>query len=48
MAIHSRVLTWDSPGKTEEPSGLQSMGLQKVRYAERLALYIGEKDSYWQ
>ena len=31
MATHSRILTWISPW-TEEPGGLQSMGLQRVRY----------------
>ena len=29
MATHSRILTWKVPG-TEEPGGLQSMGLQRV------------------
>ena len=28
MATHSRILAWEIPG-TEEPGGLQSMGLQK-------------------
>ena len=28
MAIHSRILAWEIPW-TEEPGGLQSMGLQK-------------------
>ena len=28
MATHSSILAWIIPG-TEEPSGLQSMGLQK-------------------
>ena len=27
MAIHSSILDWEIP-QTEEPSGLQSMGLQ--------------------
>ena len=31
MATHSRILTWISPW-TEEPGGLQSMGLQRVRH----------------
>ena len=31
MATHSRVLAWRTPW-TEEPSGLQSMGLQRVRH----------------
>ena len=30
MATHSRVLAWGIPW-TEEPPGLQSMGLQRVR-----------------
>ena len=29
MATHSSVLTWEVPW-TEEPGGLQSMGLQRV------------------
>ena len=31
MAIHSSILAWTIPW-TEEPGGLQSMGLQRVRY----------------
>ena len=31
MATHSSILAWRMP-KTEEPGGLQSMGLQKVRH----------------
>ena len=31
MAAHSGILAWQIPW-TEEPCGLQSMGLQKVRY----------------
>ena len=30
MAIHSSILAWRIP-QTEEPGGLQSMGLQRVR-----------------
>ena len=30
MATHSNILAWRIPG-TEEPGGLQSMGLQRVR-----------------
>ena len=30
MATHSSILAWRTPW-TEEPDGLQSMGLQKVR-----------------
>ena len=29
MAIHSSILAWRIP-QTEEPAGLQSMGLQRV------------------
>ena len=31
MATHSSILAWDIPW-TEEPDGLQFMGLQRVRY----------------
>ena len=31
MATHSSILAWRIP-RTEEPGGLWSMGLQKVRY----------------
>ena len=31
MATHSSILVWRIPW-TEEPGGLQSMGLQKVRH----------------
>ena len=31
LATHSSILAWRIPW-TEEPSGLQSMGLQKVRH----------------
>ena len=31
MATHSSILAWRIPG-TEEPSGLQFMGLQRVRH----------------
>ena len=31
MATHSIILAWRIPG-TEEPGGLQSMGLQRVVY----------------
>ena len=30
MATHSSILAWETPW-TEEPGGLQSMGLQRVR-----------------
>ena len=31
MAPHSSIIAWEIPW-TEEPGGLQSMGLQRVRY----------------
>ena len=31
LATHSSILAWRIPW-TEEPDGLQSMGLQRVRY----------------
>jgi len=31
MATYSSVLAWEMPW-TQEPEGLQSMGLQRVRY----------------
>ena len=31
MATHSSILAWRNPG-TEEPGGLQSLGLQIVRH----------------
>ena len=31
VATHSSILAWKIPW-TEEPGGLQSMGLQRVRY----------------
>ena len=31
MANHSSILAWRIP-RTEEPGGLQSMGLQRVRH----------------
>ena len=31
METHSSILTWEIPW-TEEPGGLQSMGLQRVRH----------------
>ena len=37
MATHSSILAWRNPW-TEEPSGLQSMGGQRVRQTERLTL----------
>ena len=31
MTTHSSILTWKIP-RTEEPGGLQSMGLQRIRH----------------
>jgi hypothetical protein len=31
MATHSNILVWEKPWM-EEPGGLQSMGLQRVRH----------------
>ena len=40
MASHSSILAWEIPW-TEEPSGLQSMGLQTVRHNDStLSAYI--------
>ena len=39
MATHSSILAWRIPW-TEEPVGLQSMGLQRVNVTERLTLSI--------
>ena len=37
MATHSSILVWEIPW-TEEPSGLQSMGLQK-NWTQRLSTH---------
>ena len=34
MATHSSILAWEIP-RTEEPSGLQSMGSQTVRHTDK-------------
>ena len=39
MAIHSSILAWRIPWK-EEPSGLQSMGLQRIRHNEATNTFI--------
>ena len=50
MATHSSILAWEVPW-TEEPCGLQSIGLQSVRhdyvctYVCRIPLYICTKTS---
>ena len=33
MAAHSSILAWENPW-TEEPGGLQSIGLQRIRHNE--------------
>ena len=39
MATHSSILAQRIPW-TEEPSGLQSMGLQRIRYDERWSMHV--------
>ena len=39
MATHSSILAWRIP-RTEEPGGLQFMGLQRVRQTEQLTLSL--------
>ena len=46
MATHSSVLAWRVPW-TEEPGGLQSMGLQRVRHACLHNVYMWKKDPYF-
>ena len=41
MATHSSILVWRIPG-TEEPGGLQSIGLQRIGH------YTHRSDSYTQ
>ena len=43
MAPHSSILAWKIPWM-EEPSRLQSMGLQKVDTTERLHFHALEKE----
>ena len=43
MATHSSVLAWRIP-RTEEPGGLQSMGLQELDTTERLSTHPAQ---YW-
>ena len=38
MATHSSILAWTIPC-TEEPGGLQSMGLQRVNTTEGLSVH---------
>ena len=44
MATHSSILAWEIPW-TEEPAGLQSMGLQRSRQKEKMSSY-SKKDEY--
>ena len=41
MATHSSVLAWKIPWM-EEPGGLQSMGLQRVRHDRLTSLFTRE------
>ena len=48
MATHSCILAWRIPW-TEEPGGLQSMGLQvKHNWATFTSLYIYFIEDYWK
>ena len=38
MAAHSSILAWRTPW-TEEPGGLQSVGLQRVDTTEQLSVH---------
>ena len=38
MATHSSILAWEIPW-TEEPSGIQSMGLQELDMTEHTHIY---------
>ena len=42
MAAHSSVLAWRIPW-TEEPSGLQSMGLQRSRHDGKINIIVSLK-----
>ena len=42
MATHSSIFAWEIP-QTEEPGGLQSMGLQRVGH--NLATACSQRDS---
>ena len=46
MTTHSSVLAYEIPGTEEEPGGLQSMGLQRVRHdwVTSLSPLIGEPE----
>ena len=38
MATHSNILPWKI-SRTEEPGGLQSVGLQRIRYNQQLSMH---------
>ena len=44
MATHSSILAWKIPG-TEEPGGLQSMGLKRVGWLSMQAQHRGNNTS---
>ena len=48
MATHSSILAWRIPW-TEEPGGLQSIGLQRVRWVkrQRMNLRLKKKKRWW-
>ena len=43
MAVHSSILAWRIPW-TEEPDGLQSIGLQSRTRLKQLSMHAGTKD----
>ena len=46
MATHSSILTWRFPW-TQEPRGLQSIGLHRVDMTEQLTLFTRISYTYW-
>ena len=47
MATHSSILAWTIPW-TQEPGGLQVLGLQRVRHTEETAQHSERNSSYSQ
>ena len=47
MATHSSILAWEIPW-TEEPGGLQSMGLQRVGHDSACMHKITDNFDSWQ
>ena len=48
MAAHSNILAWEIPQR-EEPGGIQSMGLQRVRrdlQTEHIHIQLLQKDKF--